>query len=128
MATPSSPDCADLADKSSHKPAQQAFKDLGLKREELVITTKIFFGTGREDPNQRGLSRKHLIEGTRASLKRMQLDYVDIVYAHRPDPSVPMEEIVRAFNWIIDQGWAFYCKCPSRRPSYTGSAVSESNE
>jgi len=86
----------------------KAFKDLGLKREELVITTKIFFGTGREDPNQRGLSRKHLIEGTRASLKRMQLDYVDIVYAHRPDPSVPMEEIVRAFNWIIDQGWAFY--------------------
>lgn len=105
-----------------------AFKELKLKREEIVITTKastsfpdaiksgpsdkqaaqIFFGTKREDPNQKGLSRKHIVEGLKASLKRMQLDYVDIVYAHRPDPSVPIEETVRAFNWCIDQGLAFY--------------------
>jgi len=86
----------------------QAFKDLKLKREEFVVTTKIFFGTGRKDPNQKGLSRKHLIEGTKASLRRLQLDYVDIVYAHRPDVNTPMEEIVRGFNYIIEQGWAFY--------------------
>jgi aryl-alcohol dehydrogenase-like predicted oxidoreductase len=86
----------------------EAFKELKLKREEIVVTTKIFFGTKREDPNQKGLSRKHIIEGLKASLKRMQLDYVDIVYAHRPDPSVPIEETVRAFNWCIDNGLAFY--------------------
>lgn len=43
-----------------------------------------------------------------ASLDRLQLDYVDVVYAHRPDPAVPMEEIVRAFNHVIDRGYAFY--------------------
>jgi aryl-alcohol dehydrogenase-like predicted oxidoreductase len=61
------------------------------------------FGTGRvERHNSRGLSRKHIIEGTFESLKRLQLDYVDVVFAHRPDDTVPMEEIVRAFNWLID--------------------------
>ncbi len=58
--------------------------------------------------NDRGLSRKHIIEGLRASLKRLQLDYVDLVFAHRPDSLTPMDEIVRAFNWCIDQGLAFY--------------------
>lgn len=68
----------------------------------------MYFGTGRKDPNQRGLSRKHIVEGTKASLQRLGLSYVDIILAHRPDASVPMEEIVRAFNFVIDQGWAFY--------------------
>ena len=58
--------------------------------------------------NQRGLSRKHIIEGVQCALERMQLDYVDLVFAHRPDPSTPMEEIVRAFNHVIHQGKAFY--------------------
>ena len=43
-----------------------------------------------------------------ASLNRLRLDYVDIVYAHRPDPNVTIEEVVRAFNWVIEKGWAFY--------------------
>ena len=78
----------------------------GWKRSDLVVSTKIFWGgTG---PNDRGLSRKHLVEGTRASLERLGLDYVDLVFCHRPDPETPMEEIVRAMNWIIDRGWAFY--------------------
>ena len=59
-------------------------------------------------PNDIGLSRKRIIEGTRASLKRLQLDYVDIIFAHRPDYSVPMEEIVRGFSWLIDNGLAHY--------------------
>jgi len=46
--------------------------------------------------------------GTKASLKRLQLEYVDLIFCHRPDPYTPMEEIVRAMNWVIDQGWAFY--------------------
>ncbi|EPQ60308.1 Aldo/keto reductase [Gloeophyllum trabeum ATCC 11539] len=85
----------------------RVIKELNLRRSDLVISTKIFFGT-REGPNDKGLSRKHIIEGTKASLERLGLDYVDIIFAHRPDPTVPMEETVRAFNYVIDQGWAFY--------------------
>eukprot|EP00891_Asterochloris_glomerata_P009471 jgi/Astpho2/9471/Aster-01725 len=89
----------------------QAFKELqqekGWKREEIVFSTKIFWGSGG-DPNAKGLSRKHIIEGTKASLKRFQLDYVDLLFCHRPDVATPIEETVRAMNWCIDQGLAFY--------------------
>ncbi|ORY02414.1 voltage-dependent potassium channel, beta subunit [Basidiobolus meristosporus CBS 931.73] len=81
-------------------------KRCGWKRSDLVISTKIFWGGS--GPNDRGLSRKHIVEGLNASLQRLQLEYVDIVFAHRPDPDTPMEEIVRAFNHVIDQGKAFY--------------------
>ncbi|KAI0091127.1 Aldo keto reductase [Irpex rosettiformis] len=84
-----------------------ALKSLGYRRSDLIITTKLFWGT-RRGPNDMGLSRKHVIEGLRESLDRLQLDYVDVVFAHRPDPTVPMEEVVRAFNWVIEKGWAFY--------------------
>ncbi|KAJ3533616.1 hypothetical protein NM688_g7258 [Phlebia brevispora] len=85
----------------------RVIRELNLRRTDLVISTKIYFGT-RKGVNDTGLSRKHIIEGTRASLDRLGLDYVDVVFAHRPDPTVPMEEIVRAFNWVIEKGWAFY--------------------
>eukprot|EP01129_Flabellula_baltica_P000728 TRINITY_DN10690_c0_g1_i1.p1 TRINITY_DN10690_c0_g1~~TRINITY_DN10690_c0_g1_i1.p1 ORF type:complete len:361 (+),score=84.20 TRINITY_DN10690_c0_g1_i1:38-1084(+) len=81
-------------------------KEKGWPREDLVISTKII--KGGNGPNSLGLSRKHVIEGTKASLRRLQLDYVDIIFAHRPDPATPMEEVVRAFNFVIEQGWAFY--------------------
>ena len=55
-----------------------------------------------------GLSRKHVIEGVAASLKRLKLDYVDIVFAHRPDKHTPMEETVRAFNYLIETGATLY--------------------
>jgi aryl-alcohol dehydrogenase-like predicted oxidoreductase len=58
--------------------------------------------------NQVGLSRKHIIEGTKGALKRLQLDYVDIMFAHRPDIHTPLEEVVRGFSWIIEQGYAYY--------------------
>ncbi|KAG7393779.1 Voltage-gated potassium channel subunit beta-2 [Phytophthora pseudosyringae] len=81
-------------------------------REDLVLTTKLFFGTklahGGGGPNDTGLSRKHVIEGMKGSLKRFDLDYVDVVFCHRQDPYTPMEEIVRAMNYVIEQGWAFY--------------------
>jgi voltage-dependent potassium channel beta subunit len=85
-------------------------RELGLRRSDLIISTKIFWGprvTGKS-PNSNGLSRKHIIEGTRESLARLGLDYVDILFAHRPDYTVPMEEVVRAFNYVIEKGWAFY--------------------
>ncbi|KIM64182.1 hypothetical protein SCLCIDRAFT_1213610 [Scleroderma citrinum Foug A] len=85
----------------------RVIKELGYRRSDLVITTKLFFGT-RSGPNDTGLSRKHIIEGTQQSLSRLGLDYVDVIFAHRPDYTTPMEEIVRAFNFVIEKGWAFY--------------------
>jgi voltage-dependent potassium channel beta subunit len=76
-------------------------------REDLVLTTKIFFGT-KTGPNNVGIDRKHIIEGTKASLERIKSDYVDVLYLHRPEPYTPIEEIVRAMNFAINQGWAFY--------------------
>ncbi|CAD6888159.1 unnamed protein product [Tilletia laevis] len=86
----------------------QAIKNLDYERSDLVIITKIFFGTGSKSPNGKGLSRKHIVEGLDASLKRLQMDYVDVVKAHRPDVSTPMHEIVRAFNHVINTGKAHY--------------------
>ena len=75
-------------------------------RTDLVLSTKIFWGG--DGPNDQGLSRKHVIEGTKAALKRLQTDYVDLVFCHRPDVETPIEETVRAMNHLIDQGLAFY--------------------
>ncbi len=76
------------------------------RREDLVVTTKIFWGGN--GPNDTGLSRKHLIEGTRNSLRRLQLDYVDILYCHRPDAETPIEETVQAMDQLVRHGYAFY--------------------
>ena len=81
-------------------------KKQGWKRSDLVLSTKIFWGGG--GPNDRGLSRKHIIEGTRAALARLQTEYVDLVFCHRPDLHTPIEETVRAMNFLLDQGLAFY--------------------
>ncbi|MCP3957778.1 MAG: voltage-dependent potassium channel subunit beta [bacterium] len=78
----------------------------GWKRSDLVVSTKIFWGG--KGPNDRGLSRKHVIEGTDAALARLGLDYVDLLFCHRPDPATPIEETVRAMSHLIDRGKAFY--------------------
>ncbi len=78
----------------------------GWKRSDLVISTKIFWGG--KGPNDMGLSRKHIFEGLEASLRRLQLDYVDLVFCHRPDKETPIEETVRAMSRIVDMGLAFY--------------------
>uniref|UniRef100_A0A7N4P2K6 Potassium voltage-gated channel subfamily A regulatory beta subunit 3 n=1 Tax=Sarcophilus harrisii TaxID=9305 RepID=A0A7N4P2K6_SARHA len=76
------------------------------KRSSYIITTKIFWGGQAE--TEKGLSRKHIIEGLWGSLERLQLGYVDIVFANRSDPNSPMEEIVRAMTFVINQGLALY--------------------
>ncbi|RAO99320.1 alcohol dehydrogenase [Petrotoga sp. 9PW.55.5.1] len=76
------------------------------RREDLVISTKIFWGG--KGPNDRGVSRKHLLEGTWNSLKRLQLDYVDLIFCHRPDPTTPIEETVFAMDYLIRNGLALY--------------------
>ncbi|MDT8324028.1 MAG: aldo/keto reductase [Bacteroidota bacterium] len=81
-------------------------KKVGWKRSDLVLSTKIFWGG--DGPNDRGLSRKHIIEGTDASLRRMQTDYVDLLFCHRPDIYTPIEETVWAMNLLIQQGKALY--------------------
>jgi len=81
-------------------------RDAGFKRSDLVISTKIYWG-GR-GPNDVGLSRKHLIEGTEASLRRLQMDYVDLLFCHRPDRYTPLEETVWAMTDLVRQGKAFY--------------------
>jgi voltage-dependent potassium channel beta subunit len=81
-------------------------RKFGWKRTDLVISTKIFWGG--DGPNDTGLSRKHILEGTDASLGRLQMDYVDLLFCHRPDPSTPVEETVRAMTRVIESGRAFY--------------------
>ena len=76
------------------------------KRSDLVISTKIFWGG--DGPNDRGLSHKHIIEGINGSLERLQMDYVDLIFCHRPDIHTPIEETVWAMNQVINQGKAFY--------------------
>lgn len=82
----------------------QALKEY--RREDLIISTKIFWGGN--GPNDKGLSRKHILEGTWNSLKRLQLNYVDLIFCHRPDPDTPIEETVYAMNYVINEGLAFY--------------------
>ncbi len=78
------------------------------RREELVISTKILLGDGNQKANDTGLSWKHLVEGTKNSLRRLDMEYVDILYCHRPDHETPIEETVRAMDHIIKSGHAFY--------------------
>lgn len=104
-------DCAEgYAEGQSEISMGQAIRKYGWKRNDLVISTKIYWGSafGDNPVNNGGLSRKHIIEGTEASLKRLQLDYVDLIYAHRPDRNTPIEETVRAFNHLINTGKALY--------------------
>jgi voltage-dependent potassium channel beta subunit len=104
-------DCAEAyAGGESEKVMGQAIKKFGWKRNDLVISTKINWGSafGNNPVNNTGLSRKHIIEGVDAALSRLGLEYVDLIYAHRPDRNTPIEETVRAFNHIINTGKAFY--------------------
>jgi len=104
-------DCAEgYAGGESEKVMGEAIRKYGWKRNDLVISTKINWGAANGDNpvNNVGLSRKHLIEGTNAALARLGLEYVDLLYAHRPDRSTPIEETVRAFNHLIDTGKCFY--------------------
>jgi voltage-dependent potassium channel beta subunit len=78
----------------------------GWKRTDLVLSTKIFWGG--EGPNDKGLSFKHIKEGTEAALKRLQTDYVDLIFCHRPDKHTPIEETVWGMNQMIKEGKALY--------------------
>jgi voltage-dependent potassium channel beta subunit len=85
-----------------------ALKELGWRRSSYLVSTKIFWGL-HEAPNERNtLNRKRLIEGINGSLKRLDLEYVDLLYCHRADPTTPIEETVWAMHNIIEWGKALY--------------------
>ena len=79
----------------------------GLKRESLVIASKCFFPMS-DEVNDRGLSRKHIVESVHASLRRLGTDYLDLYQCHRPDPETPVEETAMAMNDLIRQGKVLY--------------------
>lgn len=83
----------------------RALKDY--PRDSYVVATKVFFPMG-EKPNQRGLSRKHIMEQCEASLRRMGLEYVDVYQCHRYDPNTPLEETLRALDDLVTQGKILY--------------------
>ncbi|MBA4365158.1 MAG: aldo/keto reductase family protein [Caldisericia bacterium] len=79
----------------------------GFSRSSYVLATKTFWSVG-DGPNDRGLSRKHIMEQCNASLKRLNTDYVDIFYCHRYDPETPIDEVMRALDDLIHQGKVLY--------------------
>jgi voltage-dependent potassium channel beta subunit len=79
----------------------------GFARSSYVLATKAFWPVG-DGPNDRGLSRKHIVEQCNASLKRLNTDYVDIFYCHRYDPETPIDEVMRALDDLIHQGKILY--------------------
>jgi voltage-dependent potassium channel beta subunit len=91
---------------NAEKVMGNVFKKTGWPRESYVVSSKVFWGG--EGPNDRGLSRKHIYEACRRSLKRLQLDYLDLYFCHRPDPNTPIEETVRAMDDLIHQGLVLY--------------------
>lgn len=85
-----------------------ALKKLGWRRSSYVISTKFFWGINKGPNEENTLNRKRLIEGINGSLLRFGLDYVDLIYCHRPDPTTPVEETVWAMHDIIEWGKALY--------------------
>ena len=83
-------------------------KDANWDRSTYLVSSKAYFGRGGNLPNQRGLSRKHLVEACNEALQRLQVEYIDLFYAHRPDKNTPIEETVWAMNHLLQQGKILY--------------------
>jgi aryl-alcohol dehydrogenase (NADP+) len=85
----------------------RALRELGVKRHQVVVATKVFNPMG-DDPNERGLSRKHIMHAIDESLRRLQMDYVDLYQIHRLDPTTPIEETLEALTDVVKAGKALY--------------------
>jgi len=96
-------------------------------RHTLVMSSKVFWPMS-EDVNDRGLSRKHVRESIEKSLKRLKTDYLDIYFAHRYDPEVPMEEIVSTFSQLVDEGKILYWGTSEWPPARIAEAVTFARE
>jgi len=102
-------DCAEVyAGGKAEEILGAAIKKLGWRRSTFLISTKFYWGL-HEGINERNtLNRKRLLEGIQGSLQRLQMEYVDLIFCHRPDPTTPIEETVRAMHDIIQRGQALY--------------------
>lgn len=96
------------AEGKSEEVMGRILKAKGWDRESFVVSSKVFFGTENKGPNRVGLSRKHVIEACNAALKRLQVDYLDLYFCHRPDKNTPIEETVLAMNTLLQQGKILY--------------------
>ncbi len=114
----------DTADVYATGAAEEALRSAldGIPRHQLVIATKAFFPMS-EDPNDRGLSRKHLFESVHASLRRLGTDYLDLHQCHRADETVPIEETVRAYDDLIRQGKVLYWGVSEWNPQQIEAAL-----
>jgi len=83
-------------------------KKSGWRRSSYMVSSKVFFGASGDRPNEEGLSRKHMVEACHDALRRLQVEYLDLYYCHRADPSVPIEESCRAMHDLIIQGKVLY--------------------
>ncbi len=95
----------------SEKMMGRILKKKNWERSSYVVSSKAFFGTktgNTAKPNQKGLSRKHLVEACNEALQRLQVDYLDLYYCHRPDKSTPIAEVVWTMNHLIQQGKVLY--------------------
>lgn len=87
----------------------EALQKLGWRRDSYAVSSKVRWGAVPDaKPMQKGLSRKHIVEACHQAMARMQVDYLDLYFCHRPDPDVPMEEVVRTMTHLIQQGKVFY--------------------
>ena len=85
----------------------RALKDFGLRRDRIIVATKVYHAMS-DDPNDRGLSRKHIMHSIDNSLRRLDMDYVDLYQIHRYDYSTPVEETLTALNDVVRAGKALY--------------------
>jgi voltage-dependent potassium channel beta subunit len=93
----------------SEKMMGRVLKTKDWERSSYVLSSKVFFGWRKENkPNQTGLSRKHIVEACHEALERLQTDYLDLYFCHRPDPAVPIEEVVWTMHNLILQGKVLY--------------------
>jgi len=99
----------------------------GVRRESIEIFTKVYWPTG-DGPNDRGLSRKHVTESLHASLRRLQVDYVDLYQAHRYDHETPVEETLRAFDDLVRAGKVLYVGVSEWRAEEIAAALRVADE
>lgn len=87
----------------------KALKKLGWRRDSYILSSKVYFGSQKNPlPTQKGLSRKHVVEACNQALERLDVDYLDLYFCHRPDPKTPIEETVRAMSELVWQGKVLY--------------------
>ena len=94
------------ANGKSEKLMGKIIKSLKWTRDTYIVSSKVFWGG--DLPTQRGLSKKHIVDACNSALKRLQLEYIDLFFCHRPDPDTPVIESVYAMNDLIQQGKILY--------------------